>query len=275
MNLIRSCGCGISTMHPIKNFHRNYHGSAFYLLMCFNTDFVYYKDGKIERGKKFQCVLNTPNVPIVHGPANDMHTGFENDWIFFTGEEIPELIESLDLPLNTAFSVSKNNCLTAYINAILQERKGLLPYSEIYISNIIREMLLHIARNRKVDEHASSKAYDTITGVRANMLKNYMENYDLKRLSEESGYSVSRFCELYKLYYDSSPITDLINIRLSKAKYYLLFTDYTVSEIATLCGFESIHYFSNMFKKNVKCSPKQYRCNADAHLGSWEHKTNN
>ena len=52
MNLIRSCGCGISTMHPIKNFHRNYHGSAFYLLMCFNTDFVYYKDGKIERVMK-------------------------------------------------------------------------------------------------------------------------------------------------------------------------------------------------------------------------------
>ena len=33
---------------------------------------------------------------------------------------------------------------------------------------------------------------------------------ELKKLAEEAGYSVSRFCELYKKFYNSSPIADLI-----------------------------------------------------------------
>ena len=259
MNLFQASTGGVGTPHPPKSFHRNYRGPSTWLIMCFHTDFVYYKDKHFETGRQFQCLINAPGSPTVHGPTADMKTGFENDWLYFSGEGVDELISALNLPVNQAFSVQKERCLTPFISTILKEQESPLPYAQFMISNTIADMLLFLARNRHEDEVASNKAYRTIHELRTGMLENYTESYDLKSLAEKSGYSVSRFCELYKQFYHSSPISDLVNIRISHAKNYLLFSDRTISEIAILCGFDSIHYFSNMFKKIVKCSPKQFR----------------
>ena len=47
--------------------------------------------------------------------------------------------------------------------------------------------------------------------------------------------------------------------RFVKAIYYLKQTDYNITEIALMCGFENINYFSRIFKKYHFTSPSQYR----------------
>lgn len=263
MELIKYICCDTATSHPSRSFHRNDKGSDSWILMCFNTDFVYFSGKEMKKGEKYQCILHPPYMPVIHGPAPEMKTGFENDWIYFYGGEADKLVAELEIPINESFFVENGNCLTSFINAVKNEERMPGHYSEYYISSVIQNMLIYIARQRMLAGFKDSNSYNSVKSVRENMLENYHEKYDLKKLSAEAGYSVSRFCELYKKFYGSSPIADLIDIRIKKAEYYLLFTDTSISEISELCGFETVHYFSALFKKMTGVSPLKYRNSGD------------
>ncbi|MBQ4110180.1 MAG: helix-turn-helix transcriptional regulator [Clostridia bacterium] len=258
MKLIKCEMCDVKTTHPKKFIFRDEKGRAAWLLMCFYSDFIYFADGEMHKGKKFQCIINSPGTPLIHGPEGS-EKGFENDWIHFSGDGINELINELELPVNRSFYVDNSNCTTPFIKQIMEEEKMPICFSEHRISSIIYDMLVYIARQRAINKFTEHYSYNSISNVREYMLENYMNNFTVKKLAEEAGYSPSRFCELYKLYFNSSPINDLINMRIKKAKQFLLCTDKSVGEISVLCGFETVHYFSYIFKKYVGSSPNKYR----------------
>ena len=51
----------------------------------------------------------------------------------------------------------------------------------------------------------------------------------------------------------------VINERMKRARHLVAGTTYSLSEIATRCGFENVYYFSNSFKKIYGVSPSAYR----------------
>lgn len=51
----------------------------------------------------------------------------------------------------------------------------------------------------------------------------------------------------------------IISERIKKSQKLLIGTSYTVSEIAAMCGFQDVYYFSNTFKKLQGVSPARYR----------------
>lgn len=228
-------------------------------MMCFHTDFVYYNNDEMHHGKKYQCLIHPPHVPIIHGPEEDANEGFENDWIYFSGTCVEELLRELKLPLNESFSVENSNYLANYIYSVIKECKLPSHFSDQYCSGVIYDMLVNVARKRAVYEFRNSDTYALMQNAREEMLSNSGDKVNLEQLAGRAGYSVSRFCELYRQFYHSSPIADLINVRIHEAKNMLLLTEKSVGEIAQLCGFDSIHYFSKIFKSRVGCSPTQYR----------------
>ena len=259
MGLIKYDIYDIATRHPADEFCNKMNKEDEWVIMCFNTDFVYYANGEMHHGQKYQCLINSPNDPVIHGPAENSEDGFENDWIILYGNEVTDLIERLELPVNVCFTVTNFNCLTDFLVKIREEEKNPMFYSDEYVSSVITDMFIYVARHRRIAEYYDTNAYRALKQVRLEMLENYNRKVTISQLSENSGYSPSRFCELYKKFYGSSPIDDLINMRISKAKQLLVFSTMSVGEIAEKCGFESIHYFSNAFKKVVRCSPAQYR----------------
>ena len=51
----------------------------------------------------------------------------------------------------------------------------------------------------------------------------------------------------------------LTDERMKKARGLLLKTTYSIGEIAARCGFDTVYYFSNTFKKMHGASPSEYR----------------
>ncbi|MBQ6824539.1 MAG: helix-turn-helix domain-containing protein [Clostridia bacterium] len=51
----------------------------------------------------------------------------------------------------------------------------------------------------------------------------------------------------------------LNRIRIERAKHLLHKTDYTVLEIAMLCGYENVTYFNRLFKRDCGMTPREYR----------------
>ena len=53
----------------------------------------------------------------------------------------------------------------------------------------------------------------------------------------------------------------ITELRMKKAKDYLISTTFSIGDIAKKCGFENIYYFSTAFKKAEGISPIKYRKN--------------
>jgi transcriptional regulator GlxA family with amidase domain len=82
--------------------------------------------------------------------------------------------------------------------------------------------------------------------------------WTLEELAKLYGYSTSRFSALYTEIFGISPINDILENRLNTAKRLLALKTYSVGQIAELCGFSSIHYFSKFFKSHTGKSPSEY-----------------
>jgi AraC-like DNA-binding protein len=91
------------------------------------------------------------------------------------------------------------------------------------------------------------------------MEKNFNEKLTLHELADISHYHPVHLERLFKQYIGCSPIEYLMEVRVSKAKEFLKHSELNITQIAGMTGFDSIQYFSRVFKKFVQLSPNQYR----------------
>lgn len=255
MSIIRCTLCGTETSHSKSHyFIRKQHADSF-LLMFFKTPFLYKKDGELLVGKKLHYLINPPYAPSEHGSFNE---GFVNDWIFFKGGNSDEIISEFNLPLNTPFHIDDYSIIYPFINKISGELILKHTSYENKISSIASDMLITLGRQYELSKKNNHPAFEAINNARTFMLNNIENKITIKDLAQMSNYSESRFCILYNMFYQSSPIDDLLNARIEKAVSLLEYSHTSVTETAKLCGFSSIHYFSRKFKEKTGVSPAYY-----------------
>jgi len=49
------------------------------------------------------------------------------------------------------------------------------------------------------------------------------------------------------------------NFRISKAKELMMYSDFNITQISELVGFQSVHYFSRYFKNKERITPSEFR----------------
>lgn len=89
--------------------------------------------------------------------------------------------------------------------------------------------------------------------------EHYREELNIESYIESNGFGMSSFFRKFKHYTGVTPLQYLINIRLSNAKKLLETTDHSVSEIASLTGYDNALYFSRLFHKHIGMSPREYK----------------
>jgi AraC family transcriptional regulator of arabinose operon len=95
-------------------------------------------------------------------------------------------------------------------------------------------------------------------------MKQYIEKHATKPLtleiiSRNAGLSVSRACHLFKATFGQSMMDYCIEIRMSMACEYILYSSLSLERIAELAGFRNYPYFCRAFRMRFGMSPKQYR----------------
>lgn len=88
---------------------------------------------------------------------------------------------------------------------------------------------------------------------------NYTSKITLQELSDLAGYTPEHFSVLFKNAFGLSPKQFIIRKRLSLAKTYLLTTQKSISEIATICGYPDQLYFCRIFHTTMGISPSSFR----------------
>ncbi len=89
--------------------------------------------------------------------------------------------------------------------------------------------------------------------------QNINEHIDFVALAKNNHYSYDRFRHIFTERFGLSPYAYLTNQRIQHAKRLLKNSDSTITDIAFDCGFNSSSQFTNIFKKYVGVTPKEYR----------------
>lgn len=85
------------------------------------------------------------------------------------------------------------------------------------------------------------------------------KNIDFYMPSTVCEISYTYFKKLFVKKFNLTPIQYVTKLRVERACELLNANRHTVTEVADLCGFENVYYFSTVFKKHIGISPKQYR----------------
>jgi YesN/AraC family two-component response regulator len=89
--------------------------------------------------------------------------------------------------------------------------------------------------------------------------ENYTRKISLKEIAEVSGLSAPYFSTIFKEEMGENLSSYLNRLRVEKAGHLLIETDFPLSKIAGVCGFEDQSWFSKIFKIYTNISPGKFR----------------
>lgn len=110
-------------------------------------------------------------------------------------------------------------------------------------------------------EHSPHSAYlkANVSSVKEYLDLHFTERISLEDLSARFFINKHYLTRVFKAQYGTTISTFVLQLRVTKAKGLLRFSDWTIERIGNECGFESANYFSRVFKKVEGISPREYR----------------
>ncbi|RED65280.1 AraC family transcriptional regulator [Cohnella phaseoli] len=125
---------------------------------------------------------------------------------------------------------------------------------------------LHTAKPDKKLRAESDDGVKTETEEAVDMLMHFMESYyreniTLKDLTDRIHLNPSYLIRVFKQMKGMTPFQYLNNLRMNAAISHLENSELSVQDIVKLTGYQSIHYFSRVFKNTYGVSPTIWRQN--------------
>lgn len=142
-----------------------------------------------------------------------------------------------------------------------------LPYSRNLMILYLEEIIIHLLQNninqkKNVISNAnpvqSQFENETVDEINAFIINNMNKNLTVGDLSEHFSLSRSSLQLLFKKHIGTTPKQYINNLKMKEAQKLISLNKYTITEIAHMLGFNSIHYFSSKFKNHFGIPPSEY-----------------
>jgi AraC-like DNA-binding protein len=138
---------------------------------------------------------------------------------------------------------------------VLKEEPGFQQVA----SGMIIKLLGYIVAFQKQRNFSGKHIEKVIQKVRFRIRENIEGDIDLRKLAENNNIGYSYFRKMFKKYTGISPHQYHLELKIMRAKELIISTDKSIKEISFELGFQSIYYFSRLFKKKVGMSPTELR----------------
>ncbi len=148
-----------------------------------------------------------------------------------------------------------------YLDSLVQEVEHKGEYYDTICQNLLNILLLNIIRKTTSDLVLSPQKSTNkdCTYIKSYIDLHYREEISLDQLAKETYLDKFYLVHMYKKQFGISPIQYLIEKRLTEAMNLLETTNYAISEISTIVGFNSQSYFNQIFKKKIGVTPGAHR----------------
>ncbi|WP_395028424.1 AraC family transcriptional regulator [Robinsoniella sp.] len=256
--------CGADSRHRNGFEMERRFGADHYVLLVVKTQAWVELNGQRVETKPNMVLLFDKNIYTHYGSVGNF---FNDDWIHFsvTGEK--PLAELLEIPYETPLYLSNPEEISKVIQLIAAAfyRNGCCK--ENVTDALMRSLFYMIDEQMAGSEGTGreNKYFQLMSKVRSKIQNAPYQKWCVEEIAEEVHMSASYFQHLYKELFGISCIQDVIENRISMAKYYLTTTDMPIHALAGYCGYDSDLHFMRQFKKHTGMTPSAYREMTHAH----------
>ena len=209
------------------------------------------------------CFFLYPGVWHRYKP--DPNSGWEEYWVGFNGFYIQQLMANGFFNRQNPFIYLglHKDILILFRNLMETVQASLVGYPQ-QIAGITMQ-ILGLANNAALHHEHDDNPVGRLIAKATFIIQESFENaIDMEKLANELPMGYSSFRKAFKRITGESPNQYHLNLRLNRAKDLLTSTLLNINEIADHTGFDSVFYFSKLFKKKNGVSPKYYRNNESA-----------
>lgn len=135
--------------------------------------------------------------------------------------------------------------------------KNSIQSANLYFNLILLKISDFSAQNPIAFSAFSNK----LISLRNEIYTNPAKDWKINDISNDLSISVSYLQHQYKLLFNNSIKKDVTLSRIEYSKYLLFNTDYTITSISQMCGYENDVHFMRTFKKEIGLTPTKYRTN--------------
>lgn len=184
---------------------------------------------------------------------------FEMDTIIFEEES-----NQYQLLLNKVFHYDKK--IHSLIKTFVSESTSDIPYMNSLMLCLLQEIMVRLLQY----EFIGQRKERPVTGVRQHyqdeLLEEILKYIDdtisepltVEEICQKFSLSRSSLQLLFKANLNQTPKKYISDLKLERACEMIRENKYTISEIALMLGFTSIHYFSKAFAQKYNLAPSEY-----------------
>lgn len=182
-------------------------------------------------------------------------------WFQVSGDGVAECIERYNIPVNRGIEVADMDFLPTLLEEARRHTIRKPRYWEDAITAVFRSIFRRLARELFQDDLATESPYRkqllaTMHAVRATVYKDLKRRWTVEDMAALANMSPQRFGAVYRSFFETSPIDDLIDVRLRHADLLLKHLPITVVAAAHHSGFNTGSYFHVLFRKRMGRSPR-------------------
>ena len=182
-------------------------------------------------------------------------------FVHFTGREVRSILRHSEIPLDgyilhTGISREYEDLFRRMRDELVKCSWG---YEEMLVC-LFRELLLTI--HRRMTEsipRISGFIQDEMTRARYYFEEHYNEDISIEQYAASRSMSTSWFSRSFRSATGTSPMQYILQIRIRNAQTLLETTDDSISNIASIVGYDNPLYFSRLFSRAKGVSPTGYR----------------
>ena len=160
--------------------------------------------------------------------------------------------------ISEVFSLFNVDCITrCQINpSVLDDLVKRFNESNGVDIALLEEIITFIKSEQK---DAQSKEKELLKCIREFINDTLTEDISIEEIADRLHISYYYMCHIFKDNFNESLSLYRTKKRLEKAMRLLVESESRISDIASLCGYNNISYFTEVFTKNVGASPSEFR----------------
>ena len=228
---------------------------------------LYVASGKAHFYIKGQEIIVTAGNMVLFQPKQEMHYEYfgkdkpEVYWVHFTGSQVRGILKRHEVPLDNNVFYAGNSPTYAFLfKEMITELQTCRVGYDSLLSMYLEQIFVLIQRSRLDKTPVVSSHLQEEMGIaRRYFQEHYNEDINIEEYALSRNMSVSYFLKKFKEVTTKSPMQYILAIRINNAVSLLESTDYNVTEISTIIGYDNPLYFSRIFKKQKGISPSDYR----------------
>jgi len=173
-----------------------------------------------------------------------------------------ENFDSLFDQINVTLTPDAGQHIEKITNSIEYEWNNYDDYSDTIIKNLLVHFFVTALRGQSISPALDTSIKETHPSL-LNAL-HYIQHFyaidpSLQQTADSIHISDAYLSRLFKSELGTTYSRFLTEVKLTHAMNLLLNTDFSVSEIASQCGYQNSNYFSDAFKKVIGMSPLKYK----------------